>query len=80
MNSMNRLTSRDFWLAAAARAIRTMAQTFLATVGTSTVTIYEVRWDYTLGATALAGLLSIVTSIATGLPELGDSAEEDDLL
>lgn len=57
------------WLAAAGmRAIKTVAQTAVATIGTSAV-ISEVNWVMVASASALAGVLSLLTSVA-GLPEL----------
>lgn len=57
------------WLkAAAVRAVKTMAQTFVASVGTAAV-LGEVDWLMAASASALAGLLSLATSVA-GLPEL----------
>lgn len=57
------------WLKAAGiRAIKTMAQTFIAMVGTSVV-MAEVNWPVAASATVLAGILSIMTSVA-GLPEV----------
>ena len=57
------------WLKAAGiRAIKTVAQTAVATIGTSAV-LGEVNWVIVASSAALAGLLSILTSIA-GLPEL----------
>lgn len=57
------------WLKkAGVRAIKTMAQTFVATVGTATV-MGAVDWKMVLSASVLAGVLSIATSIA-GLPEV----------
>ena len=61
--------NKQFWKAALIRAVRTIAQTAIATIGTTAV-IEEVRWLTVLSASALAGLLSILTSIATGLPEV----------
>lgn len=57
------------WLKAAGmRAIKTVAQTAIATIGTSAV-IGDVNWIMVLSASALSGLLSVLTSVA-GLPEV----------
>ena len=57
------------WLrAAGVRALKTVAQTAIATIGTSAV-ISEVNWIMVLSASALAGVLSLLTSVA-GLPEV----------
>lgn len=57
------------WLkAAAVRAVKTMAQTAVATIGSSMV-ISEVNWVMVGSASVLAGVLSLLTSVA-GLPEV----------
>lgn len=59
------------WLkAAAVRAVKTVAQTAVATVGTSAV-MSQVDWRIVASASVLAGILSLLTS-AAGLPEVED--------
>lgn len=62
---------KNFWIAALIRAVRTLAQTAVATIGTSAL-LSEVNWLNVLSASALAAVLSLLTSIATGLPEVDD--------
>lgn len=60
--------NKKWWKAAGVRAIKTVAQTAVATIGT-TAMLTEVNWAVVASTAALAGLLSLFTSIA-GLPEL----------
>lgn len=64
-----------FWKAAAIRAIRTVAQAAVAAIG-SAVMVTDVDWRGVAATAALAGILSILTSIATGLPEAGSDGKE----
>ena len=61
--------NKEFWVSALIRAIRTVCQTAIATIGTAVVLV-DVNWMYVISASALSGILSILTSIATGLPEV----------
>lgn len=66
------------WLkAAGVRAVKTVAQTAVATIGASAV-ISEVDWIIVVSASALAGVVSMLTSIA-GLPEVpAETTEEEE--
>lgn len=59
---------KEWFKAAGVRAIKTVAQTAVAMIGTATI-IAEVNWQLVLSASILAGILSLLTSVA-GLPEL----------
>lgn len=59
-----------WWKAAGVRAIKTVAQAAIATIGTSAV-LSEVDWRMVVSASLLAGLLSLLTSVA-GLPEVDE--------
>lgn len=60
---------KEFWKAAGIRALRTFAQTAVATIGTSAL-LSDVNWLAVASASALAAVLSLLTSLATGLPEV----------
>lgn len=63
--------TKQFIKCALIRAIRTMCQTAIATIGTSAI-LSEVDWVMVISASILAGLLSVLNSIATGLPEVDE--------
>ena len=60
--------NKRWWKAAGIRAIKTVAQTAVATIGTCAV-LSEVNWLQVASAAVLAGILSLLTSVA-GLPEV----------
>ena len=66
------MRNKEYWMnwikAAGVRAIKTVAQTAVATIGTSAV-MGDVNWIMVGSAAALAGILSLLTSVA-GLPEV----------
>jgi hypothetical protein len=65
--------NRTWWKAAFVRALRTVAQTAVATIGTAAL-IERVNWLAVLSASALAGILSLLTSLA-GLPEVREAQD-----
>lgn len=68
---------KNFVKAAIIRAVRTIAQTAIAVIGTSAV-LEQVNWWGVLSASLLAGILSILTSVATGLPEAPKEADTNE--
>jgi hypothetical protein len=64
----NTVGNSEWWKAAGVRALKTVAQTAIATIGT-TALITEVNWVVVASASALAGVISLLTSLA-GLPEV----------
>lgn len=65
---MKNIVNRNWWKSAAVRAVKTVAQTAVATIGTAAV-LGDVEWIAVCSASALAGVLSLLTSVA-GLPEV----------
>ena len=62
------MMNQKWWKAAGVRAIKTVAQTAVAPIGTTAV-LSEVNWLAVASASVLAGILSLLTSVA-GLPEV----------
>lgn len=73
------MKNKEYWIdwikAAGIRAVKTLAQTAVATIGTAVV-LDDVNWIMVASASALAAVLSILTSIA-GLPEIPKWEEVD---
>lgn len=65
---MKKIFTKEWFAAAGVRALKTIAQTAIATIGTSAV-MSEVDWGIVASASLLAGILSLLTSLA-GLPEV----------
>lgn len=65
---MKKVFTKEWFHASIIRAVRTIAQTAVATIGTSAV-LGDVNWIMVGSASALAGVLSLLTSVA-GLPEI----------
>ena len=64
-----------WWKAAGLRALKTLAQTMIATIGTAAV-LGEVDWIAVASASVLAAILSLLTSVA-GLPEVTESGKHE---
>lgn len=71
---MRNVFTKNWLKASAVRAIKTVAQTAVATIGTAAV-LGEVDWIAVASASVLAGVLSMLTSVA-GLPEVTDAGGE----
>lgn len=73
-----KIFTKDWFIAAAIRAIKTMCQTAVGLIGTSVV-LTDVDWRVTVSASVLAGILSLLTSVA-GLPEVADIYKNENKL
>ena len=71
--SVNNIITKKWFKAAGVRALKTVAQTAVATIGT-TAMFSEVQWAVVGSASLLAGILSVLTSVA-GLPEVKESED-----
>lgn len=67
---------KNFWKAALKRAIRTIAQTALSMLSVGQA-FSGVNWPNILSVSAVAGLISVLTSISTGLPEVTEAATNE---
>ena len=67
--------SKKWWKCAAIRALKTICQTAIATIGTAAV-LSEVNWLAVASASVLAGILSMLTRLA-GLPEVDDTEGDE---
>ena len=73
---MKKIFTKKWLKSAVIRAIKTMAQTAIATIG-STALITEINWILVGSSVALAGVASMLTSVA-GLPEITDEEVKDE--
>lgn len=69
---MNRQNWKKWLKAALIRSVKTMAQTAVALIGTNAIGVTEVDWFAVASASVLAGIVSVLTSVA-GLPEVDDT-------
>lgn len=66
---MGKLKTEEFWEAAAARAIWTLCESFIAVAGAASL-IEEINWHVVISGSCLAALLSLAKSVVKGLPEV----------
>lgn len=67
---MRKVFTKEWFIAAGIRSLKTIAQTAVATIGTSAA-MGDVNWRLVLSSAVLAGILSLLTSVA-GIPEVPD--------
>ena len=65
---MSKITNKEWWKAAGVRAVKTVCQTAIATIGIAAL-VEQVNWVAVISAATLAGVLSLLTSFA-GIPEV----------
>lgn len=61
--------TKSFWKSALIRALRTFCQSLVTLIGTDAVNIVNIDWLTIIGISATTAVMSLLTSIATGLPE-----------
>lgn len=73
------MKNKEYWInwtkAAGIRALKTVAQTFVATIGTAAL-LQDVNWVVVISASVLAGIVSLATSVVAGLPEVSTETTE----
>lgn len=69
--------TKDFWMKALVRAIRTFAESALAYIGTGAVVLGDVNWIGVLSAGGFGFVTSILLAMATGLPEAEKKVKEE---
>jgi hypothetical protein len=67
---MKQIFTKEWWAVAGVRALKTVCQTAIASIGTAVV-MSDVNWIAVASASVLAGIMSLLTSLA-GLPEVED--------
>ena len=67
--------TKEFWLTALTRGVRTFAESALAFIGTGAVVLGDVNWIGVLSAGAFGFVTSILLAIATGIPEASKKKE-----
>jgi hypothetical protein len=66
---MEWIKDKKWWSMALGRAIRTIAQAMLSYIGTSATFLHDVNWILAISAGVMGGVVSLLTSIAVGMPE-----------
>lgn len=61
--------TKSFWKSALIRALRTFCQSLVTLIGTDAINIVNIDWLTIIGISATTAVMSLLTSIATGLPE-----------
>lgn len=67
--------TKEFWKSVGIRALHTMAQTAIGVIGASSL-ISQVNWVAVASSAALAGIVSVLKSIAIGIPEYDPMIEQ----
>lgn len=73
---MKNIFTKDWWIAAAIRAIKTFAEGSLAVLGADALFIHEVNWLAVLSGGAMAAVISFLMALK-GLPEVGENSGAD---